>query len=340
MIQKPEEVLKDLSVKKYAPIYFLQGNESYYIDKISNFIEKQVLSIPERSFNQSIFYGKDVSIRQILNQAKRFPVMADRQVVIIKEAQEITDLRTETAKALLIAYCENPAQTTILVFCHKHKRLDSRTQLFKKLQQSAIVVEAKKLYDHQIPAKIIEIVKDQGYRISPKATSIFAEHIGNDLTRIANELHKLLLNLEKDTEITERHITDYVGVSREFNTFELQSAIGAKNILKATQIVRFFANNPKEHPVIPTIALLFGYFSKLLLLHHSKDKSKSVLAKKLSVNPYFISDYEEASRNYPISKVIHVFSLLRRADLQSKGVNSNTKDHEILKELVFKILYL
>lgn len=340
MAQKPEIVLKDLQAGKYAPIYFLQGDEAYYIDQIANYIENHALLPAEKGFNQTVVYGKDVTMSQIMGSAKRFPMMAQRQVVIVKEAQEIADLRNEAGKNMLSAYCEKPLPTTVLVFCHKHKKIDSRTKLAKTLAKSAVVIDTKKLYDNQLPNKVTEIITEKGYKISAKASVIFAEHIGNNLNRIVNEADKLLLNLAEGTEITEAHIAEHVGVSKEFNTFELQDAIGQKNILKANQIINFFASNPKDHPVIPIIALLFGYFSKLLLMHHSTDKSKPALAKKLGINPYFIDGYQRAGRHYPLSKVVQIISLLRRADLQSKGVNSTLKDGEILKELVFKILHI
>ncbi len=340
MVPNPETILKDLKSGKYAPIYFLQGDEPYYIDLISDYIENHALMPAERGFNQTIVYGKDVSMSQIMGSAKRFPMMAQRQVVIVKEAQEIIDFRTEVGKDMLVSYCEKPLPTTVLVFCHKHKKIDSRTKLAKTLAKTAVLVETKKLYDNQLPNKVIEIMTEKGYKIGAKASVIFAEHIGNDLSRIVNEADKLLLNLMEGTEITAEHIAEHVGVSKEFNTFELQEAIGQKNILKANQIVNFFASNPKDHPVIPIIALLFGYFSKLLLMHHATDKSKPALAKKLGVNPYFIEGYQRAGRHYSLSKVMQIIGFLRRADLQSKGINSNIKDGEILKELVFKILHI
>jgi len=339
MAQKPETVLKDLKAGKYAPIYFLQGEESFYIDQIANYIENHALTLAEKGFNQTVIYGKEANMKQIMHHAKRFPMMAQRQVVIVKEAQEITDFRTESAKNLLTSYCQKPLPTTVLVFCHKHKKVDSRTKLAKTLAKTSVLVNTKKLYDNQLPAKVVEIFKEKNYKISAKASVIFAEHIGNNLSRLVNEADKLLLNLPEGTEIAEAHIAEHVGISKEFNTFELQDAIGQKNILKVNQIVHFFAQNPKDHPVIPIIALLFGYFSKLLLMHHSADKSKPNLAKKLGVNPYFIDGYLRAGRNYPLSKVVQVISFLRRADLQSKGIQSNRKDDEILKELVFKILH-
>lgn len=339
MPQKPETVLKELKAKKFAPIYFLQGEEPFYIDQISDFIEINALNETERGFNQTIMYGKDINMLTILNNAKRFPMMAQRQVVIVKEAQEMNDWNNEKAKELFMAYCEKPLQSTVLVVCYKHKKIDSRTKLAKALDSKTTFIETKKMYDNQLPDWVSDWVAQRNFKINAKATIMISEYIGNDLNRIANEIDKLLINLKEGTEINEDIVTKYVGISKEFNTFELQEAIAKKNNYKANQIVHYFVANLKANPIIPVIALLFGFFTKILLVHKSPDKSKSGLASLLGVNPFFVDNYLQASNHYPLAKVIRIIEYLRQADLQSKGIDSTLSEGDILKELVFKILH-
>ncbi len=335
------DVLRELKSKpQYNAIYFLHGEEPYYIDKIAAFIEENAIPPHEKGFNQSIVYGKDVSMNVILGSAKRFPMMAQRQLVMVKEAQDISDFGQDKAKEMLQAYLEKPLPSTILVFAYKNKKLNGNTKLYKDLDKKQLLIEAKPLYDNQLPKWITDVVKEKGHSIGEKASVLLAEYIGNDLNRINNELDKMLINFTTKTEITEEHIAKYVGVSKEYNTFELQKALGLKDILKSNKIVNYFEANPKNNPLIPIIALLFGYFSKLLLVHQAKDKSKGNLAAVLKVNPFFVDDYLVATRNYPLEKIIKIIGFLREADLRSKGVDSNAEDGQILRELVFKILHI
>ncbi len=334
-----DAILKDLKAKKFQPIYFLHGEESYYIDRICDFLETKVLSEADKAFNQTVVYGKDMNMNAILGAAKRFPMMADRQLVMVKEAQEITDLGQEKSRAALLQYVQKPLLSTILVFAHKNKKLDSRTNVGKELDKKDYLIESKKMYDNQLPKWISEVVKEKGHNIGDKAAIVLSEYIGNDLNRINNELDKLLINFQNKVEINEDIIAKYVGISKEYNTFELQSAIAIKNILKANRIINYFEANPKNNPLIPIIALLFGYFSKLMLIHQSKDKSKGVIASILKLNPFFVDEYLTAAKNYPVDKVVRVISYLRTADLQSKGIGSTAEDGQILRELLFKILH-
>lgn len=334
-----DAILKDLKAKKYQPIYFLHGEEPYYIDRICDFLETKVIPEPDKAFNQTVVYGKDMSMSAVLGAAKRFPMMADRQLVIVKEAQEIGDLGQEKSRALLLQYVQKPLPSTILVFAHKNKKLDNRTNVGKELDKKDYLIESKKMYDNQLPKWISELVKEKGHTIGDKVAIVLSEYIGNDLNRINNEVDKLLINFQTKVDITEDIIAKYIGISKEYNTFELQSAIAVKNGLKANKIINYFEANPKNNPLIPIIALLFGYFCKLILIHQTKDKSKTSIASVLKLNPFFVDEYLTASKNYPIDKVVKVISYLRIADLQSKGVGSTADDGQILRELVFKILH-
>lgn len=334
-----ESILKDLRAGKYAPIYFLHGDEPYYIDLVSDFIEHNALAPQERGFNQTVLYGRDANMLAIVNAARKFPVMAQRQVVIVKEAQDLGEWNNDKAKNLLVRYCEKPATSTVLVFAHK-KKMDARTQVAKALAKHALVLETKKLYENQLPAWVKELYKGRGHDITDKAAAMLCEYIGNDLARMANEADKLLLNFNKKTNINEEIISTYVGISKEYNTFELQSAIAKKDVRKANLIVNYFESNPKNNPAIPIIALLFGYFTKVLLVHGSTDKSKQAVAALLGINPFFADEYLQAARNYPLVKVVQIVGFLRRADAQAKGLEGDVDDGQILKELVFKILHV
>jgi DNA polymerase-3 subunit delta len=336
----PESVLKDLKANKYAPVYFLQGEETFYIDLIADYIEKNCLSDSEKSFNQTVLYGKDVNMNTVLLNAKRFPMMSERQVVIVKEAQEISDLGKESGDTQLNAYVQNPLPSTVLVFCYKYKTLDARKALSKNIEKFSVVVTSKKIYDNQLPQWVGDYFGSKGFKINNKAAVLLSEFVGNNLGRLANEIDKLLINLDKGVEVNEDHIEKYVGISKEFNVFELQQALIKRDVYKANQIVNYFEANPKNNPIIPVISVLFGFFSKLLLVHGTENKTDANLAKVLGVNPYFVKDYIFGAKTYPASKVIHVIHYIRQADLLSKGVdNVSMTEGQILKELVFKILH-
>ena len=340
MPHTPQQVLAQLQQKQYAPVYFLQGEEPYYIDLITNYVEENVLSAAEKGFNLTVVYGKDQSMNEILTHARRFPMGSERQVVIVKEAQELQDLKREEGSKLLAAYIKSPQPATLLVFAHKYKTLDARRSLSKVVAQQAVLVHAKKVYDQQMEVWITAYAREKGLRITEKAAWMLQEYIGNDLARLANELNKICLNLAESTEIDDAMVQTYVGISRTFNAFELQKALAQKDVRKAQQIVLHFAANPKNNPAIPLVALLFAFFSKLLLVHHAQDKSVSALAKVLQVRPYFVQEYLLAAQHYPLPKVIENIHHLHQADLQLKGVDyPATPAGQILKELVFKLLH-
>lgn len=327
-------IVSDIKKGNLKPIYFLMGDEPYYIDKISDYIEKNVLDEAEKGFNQQVMYGRDASIEDIVGAAKRYPMMAERQVLIVKEAQ---DLSRTIEK--LIAYVENPQPTTVLVINYKYKKLDKRKKLHKAIAKSGLIYESKKLYENQVADWIRRVLSGKKYQIEPKAAQMLVEFLGSDLSKIANELDKLMLILPKETIINDKHIEENIGISKDFNNFELLKAIGTKNVFKANRIINYFVENPKNNPTVMTISLLNNFFTKLLLFHGLADKSKSAVSKSLGVGFYFIDDYFTAGRNYPMRKVAQVIAFLREADVKSKGVGANQTQGDILKELLFKILH-
>jgi DNA polymerase III subunit delta len=329
-----EALLKDLRGRVYHPVYFLQGEEPYFIDEISNYIADNVLSDMEKEFNQTILYGKETDALTVISNAKRYPMMASHQVVIVKEAQELKNID------LLASYVENPLSSTVLVLCHKYKSLDKRTKLAKLLASKSVFFESPRLYDNKIPDWVEKYAGAREYRINPKAALMVAEYLGNDLSKIANELDKLMLNVPKGTEIAVKHIEENIGISKEYNIFELQNALSRKDVLKANQIARYFAANPKSNPLVVSLGSLYTYFSKILVYHSLPDKSKAAVASALKINPYFVGDYEAAARSFPMSKAVSVISTLRDCDLKSKGVNNaSADDGQLLKELVYRILH-
>ncbi len=331
-----EQIMADLQRGSYANIYFLMGDEPYFIDKITGYIAENALKDNEKSFNQIVLYGKDTNIREVINTAKRFPMMAERMVVIVKEAQNLRNIED------LKFYVEKPQKSTILVFNYKYKTLDKRKSLYKLLQKAtnAVLFESKKLYENQIPRWIRSYLKQAGYKIDPVAEQLLTEHLGTDLGKIANELEKLTILLPKGTVITPQIIEQNVGISKDFNTFELQRALGEKNFNRVFLITDYFAHNPKAAPFVVVISSLYFYFAKVMKVHASPRKDKHSLAKLLGVNPFFVPEYQTAARNYPPAKIVRIFKLLREYDLKNKGVNNaSTPPGELLKELMFKILY-
>lgn len=339
-MKEVNQILKNLSAGQYAPIYFLQGEEPYYIDLISGIIENNALEEKAKGFNQIILYGKDVKVSDVLNNAKRFPMMSDRQVVIVKEAQNILDFGKELGEKLLKSYLENPLPSTILVFCYKHKKLDKRKVITKALEKHAVMLTSNKLYDNQVPDWIRNYFVQKKFEITDKGVFMLAEFIGNNLERLSNEIDKMLINFKEKIEIDDHIIQKYIGISKEYNAFELQKAVVFREIVKANKIINYFATNPKNNPVIPIISILYNFFSKLLIVHSTNDKSDNNIASVLRVNRFFVRDYLAAARIYPPNKVISVIHDLRHADLQSKGVNAvNLPEEQILKELIFKIMH-
>lgn len=334
-----KKILTDMKAGKYAPVYFLEGEETFYIDLISDYIEQNALTEAEKGFNQVVVYGKDAAMATILTHAKRFPMMAQRQVVIVKEAQDIPDLNKETGSKLLLDYLTKPVPSTVLVFCHKHKTLDKRREVGKKIGQLALVLSTKKLYDNQLPEFVSEYVRDKKVAMEERAIHAICEFVGNDLHRLANEIDKLIIPLKEGEPITAERVMTQVGVSKEYNIFELQRAIIQRDTLLANKIVNYFESNTKKNPVIPVVAFLFSFFSKLLVASQASDKSEKGLASELKVSPYAVRDYSAALRNYPQPKIIQNISFLKDADLKLKGVNTGSDtDGQILRELVWRIM--
>ncbi len=331
-----EQIISDLKNKIYKPIYFLSGEEAYFIDLITKYIHDNVLTDAEKSFNQTVLYGKDTEIATVINTAKRFPMMANYQVVIVKEAQNINNIDD------LIHYANAPLKSTILVINYKYKPLDKRKKLYKAIQENGILFESKKLYDNEVPAWINAYLKNRNRTIDPSAGMLLNEYLGNDLSKIANELDKLIITLpEREFNITTSHIERNIGISKDYNNFELHKALTQRNVLKANRIVNYFTHNQKDNPFTMTIATLYHFYSKVLTYHFIKNKSdKKNVAVSLKVNPYFVGDYEKAAKQYNPKKTVEIISLLREYDLKSKGSNNvSTSDGELLKELVYKILH-
>lgn len=329
-----KQLTLDIKSKKLKPIYFLMGEEPYYIDKISEFIEANVLTEEERGFNQMVLYGRDVTVDDIVSNAKRYPMMADYQVIIVKEAQ---DLSRNIEK--LAEYAKQPQPSTILVLNYKYKTIDKRKTLYKTLQKSGVIYESKKLYENQVGEWIRRVLSTQEYGISPKAAQMLVEFLGTDLSKINNELDKLKIILPKGTQITPEHIEENIGISKDYNNFELRKAIGERNVVKAHQIINYFSENPKDNPMIVTVSLLFNFFSQLLQFHGLNDKSPRNVASALKINPYFVNEYVDASRNYPMKNVSAIIGVLRDFDVKSKGVGANAVSQgDLLKEMLVRIM--
>ncbi|MFL0110775.1 DNA polymerase III subunit delta [Tenacibaculum maritimum] len=334
-MNEAEHIVNDLKNGIVKPIYFLMGEEPYYIDKISTYIETHILEASEKGFNQVVMYGRDVSIEEIVASAKRYPMMAERQVLIVKEAQDLS--RTIDK---LESYAENPQATTVLVLNYKYKKLDKRKKVYKAIAKNGVVFESKKLYENQVSDWIRKVLGAKKYQIEPKAAQMLVEFLGTDLSKINNELEKLISVLPAATIINPVHIEENIGISKDFNNFELRKSVGQKDVLKANRIINYFAQNPKNNPLVMTISLLNSFFTQLLMYHGLKDKSKASVAKNLGVNPYFVGDYVTAANNYPMRKVSQIIALLREADVKSKGVGANGMPQaDILKELLFRILH-
>lgn len=330
-----EEIISDLKNRIFKPVYFLAGEEPYYIDLITEYIQEKVLPESDKAFNQIIVYGDDTNIPSIIDTARRFPMMASHQVLIVKEAQNLKKLDD------LVVYLEKPLLSTILVFSYKYKALDKRIKLFKMLESHGVYFESPRIRDYLIPAWIERYLMTRGIKTDPSASAMLTEYLGTDLHKIVNELDKLIITLpDGKPYITTSLIEKNIGISKDYNNFELQKAIGEKNILKANMIVHYFADNPKDNPITLSIASLFGFFSKLLTFHYLTDKSKNNVAAVLKVNPFFVKDYELSAAKYNVNKTVQIISLLRTYDMKSKGYcDPGTDPGDLLKELVFRILH-
>ena len=333
-LDEVKQLVTDIKNRKLKPIYFLMGEEAYYIDKISDFIESTVLTEEEKGFNQSVLYGRDVTIEDVVGAAKRYPMMAEYQVIIVKEAQDLSRTIEKLAD-----YANKPQPTTVLVLNYKYKKLDKRKALYKSINKIGVVYESKKLYENQVADWIRRVLSPKKYTITPKAAQMLVEFLGTDLSKINNELVKLQIVLSEGSQITPEIIEENIGISKDFNNFELRKAVGSKDILKVYQIAHYFADNPKDNPMVVTVSLLFSFFSQLLHLHGLTDKSPRSVASALKINPYFVDEYIVAARNYPMRKVSEVVAILHEFDVKSKGVGSNaSSESQLLKEMLVRIL--
>lgn len=339
-----DNLLTDLKNRKFKPLYLLHGEEPFYIDVLSDYIEKNILSDGEKSFNQSILYGKDSDLINIVNASKRYPMMSDYQVILVKEAQELKwgkDTEDKKANDPILAYLENPLPSTILVFCFKYAKFDKRKKTYKAFEKNGVVFESATIRDYQVAAWIETHLKTNGHKINAKAAALMAEYLGTDLSKVANELEKLFLNVPASREITVDDVQNNIGISKDYNVFELQTALSKRDVFKANQIIDYFAANPKSNPIPLIFGALNTYFTKVLRYHYVPDKSPANLARQLGVSTYFLKDYEGAAKNYHFNKVVDVISYLREYDMKTKGVDAtgNTDYSSLLTELVFKIIH-
>ena len=331
-----DDILKELRAKQYRPVYYLMGEEPYYIDLIADYITDNILTETEKEFNLTVVYGADVDIATVINAAKRYPMMSEHQVVVVKEAQNIRNMEE------LSYYLQKPLLSTILVICHKHGVLDRRKKLAAEIEKTGVLFESKKVKDAQLPAFITSYMKRKGIDVEPKATAMLADFIGADLSRLTGELEKLIITLPKGhTRVTPEQIEKNIGISKDYNNFELRSALVEKDILKANKIIKYYEENPKTNPIQMTLSLLFGFFSNLMLAYYAPEKSEQGIANMLGLRtPWQAKDYLAAMRRYNGVKTMQIIGEIRYADAKSKGVgNPSLSDGDILRELVFKILH-
>jgi len=333
-----EQIQEELKQKKYRPVYFLHGDEAYFIDAISDYIEHHVLSEGEKAFNQTLLYGKEADHMAVTDVARRYPMMAPYQVVVVKEAQEMKSLKD------LQGYIEKPAETTILVICHKHGKYNLNSNFGKVVKEKAVLFESKSLYDNQVPDWIRNYLRRSKLTIKPDAADLIAEYLGTELSKVANELDKMAINLPSGTEITDQHVEQHIGISKDYNIFELQKALGQRDALKTTRIVQYFAANPKKNPMVVVVSSLYGFFSKIYAFHFAKNLPEAELLRTLQLrSAWFLKDYREAAKNYTLPKAAQIITLLKEYDLKSKGVHYNATgkpEGELLKELAWKILHV
>lgn len=327
-----EQIISDWKKNKFAPIYWLEGEENYYIDKVVDYAEHHILPEAEAGFNLTIFYGRDADWTQVVNTCKKFPMFADRQVVVLKEAQLMKDITK------LESYIERPQPSTVFVVAYKEKKLDARTKLAKVVKQNGELLSTKKIYDSKLPEWTLQMVQQQGYTISQKAVLLLVDHIGNDLARIENEVEKILVNLHDRKNITEEDIEKYVGISKEFNAFELQVAVAQKDMPKAIRIVRYFESNPKAAPIQVILPTLYNFFSKVAMVF-GVGGGDSAVASAIGVNPFFVKDYVQAAKNYGIQGIENILLLLHRYNLRSIGIDdAGTSDADLMKEMLVKMM--
>lgn len=331
-----EQIIQNLKKKIYHPVYFLTGEEAYYIDLVSDYIENNVLTDAEKGFNQTVFYGRDSDPQTVMESARRFPMMANLQVIIVKEAQDWKNMEA------FQKYLHAPSKTTILVVNYKYKKIDGRTELSKLIKKNALVFESKKLRDYQIPQWVDKYVKENGFTISPQATQMLADFLGEDLSKVVNELKKLFILVPKGTAITPDHIEKNIGISKDYNPFELTTALGNRDVLKANRIINYFAANPNSNPMPKTITVLYSYFTRLFRYHFLPNKSESEVMKQLKIPfPNLAKKTIEEARRYTPTKIFEIIGILREFDMKSKGVESSggVTQSDLYKEMIYKILH-
>ncbi len=332
-----ELIFKNIKTKEFLPIYFFHGEEAYYIDAAVKALETDVLTEDEKAFNQTVVYGKDTNYNEILALAKQYPMMGDKQLIIVKEAQDLKLNEDETL--LLEKYVENPVESTILVFAHKHKKVDSRKKVFKALDKRKMLFHSEPVKDYNLSKWIDDEARNLQIKLAPGISQLLADYLGNELSRIANELNKMKLVLKQGEMLDGKLVETHIGISKEFNVFELQKALGKKDANTAFKIAYYMGKNPKTNPIVMTIGNLYNFFSNVILYHTVSHQSPPTIASELGVNPYFVKDYAEAARLYPLKLATRIISILREIDLKSKGLGAvNMDDSELLKEMVYKIL--
>lgn len=335
-----EQIVDTIKNKKYAPVYFFQGDEPFYIDKLCQHIENDILSESDKAFNLSVFYGKDVNVSQIIDASYRMPMMAEKQVVLIKEAQLIDKLENESNAELLIKYLQKPCNTTILAFGYKYKKLDARRSLKKNFDKH-IVFTSDKIKEEKVASWIKNYIKESNKLIDDKAAMLLAEYLGNDLAKVENEITKLIINKKENESINTHDIEKNIGISKDYNIFELQIALGKKDFFKTMQIVHYLNEHNKQNPLIVTISTLSSYFTKLLSYHFHATLDKNTIAQKIGIPPYFLNDYTIAAKHYSEHDCEKIIDIIHQYDLKNKGVNNdNTSDTELLRELILKIFYI
>ncbi len=329
-----QDILRNIKSGNLSPIYFLHGPEGYFIDVISNAIENGILNEGEKSFNQDIFYGKEVSVKQVVDSCTQYPMMAAKRVVLVKEAQNLKDIK------LLDKYVLNPVPSTVLCIAYKTKKLDSRSSFAKALKKTAVVFEAKKLYDNQLPSYVTQLVKSAGRTIDSQAASLVAEYIGSDLSTLHNEMDKVFLDVLKGGSITKEVIQKQIGISKDFNVFELQSALATINYEKVFRIGKYFTENPKKNPLVMIVGTLFRFFSKVWVVSQNQGVNDQTLGKSIGVyNSFFMKEYRIAARNYKSLSIENILLLLKEYDLKAKGVNNRSfNENKLLIELLGKIM--
>jgi len=328
-----EQIIRDWKKKIYKPIYWLEGDEEYFINEVMDFAEHQLLPEEERAFNLTVFYGKDADWAAVVNACRRYPMFAERQVVLLKEAQQMRDI------SKLEPYIQQPLSSTVFVVSYKDKKVDGRSKLAKLLKDAGVLLSTKKMYDNQLPEWVTELCQSKGLTISPKAMSLLIDHIGNDLTRIKSEIEKIQINLGSRKSIHEDDVENFVGISKEFNVYELQAALVKKDLSRAIRIIQYFESNPKAAPIQLVLPALYGFFSKVYMIFGLNSADEKTAAAALGVSPFFVKDYLQASRNYGFAGTEKALLLLHQYNLKSVGVGVvNTMDGELMKELVVKLV--